>query len=182
MRCVRLAALLRTTAKHAEAADQLESEPDSNRHVGGNVGKKAKQDYGHTSLWMQQYVTTQHARDRTGSTKTRNEKTVRIGCENAGRKHMRQRLNYAAQQIKNYVLHMPETILDVVTKDPQEEHITGDVRDAAVHEHRRYERQVNRTVSRAQPRHDDSLPGDWMFEHARLSDDVSAAKNFCGNS
>src|SRR6185369_13346627 len=64
VRRIRNAACLRTTAKHTEAANQLETEPDSNRHVCGNVGQKAEEDHRNASLWIQQYVTTQHARYR----------------------------------------------------------------------------------------------------------------------
>jgi hypothetical protein len=65
-----------------------------------------------------------------------------------------QRSNHAAKQVEDQILHVAQTILDVVAEDPEEEHVAGDVREAAVHEHRREEREVNRTRRRTKTGND----------------------------
>src|SRR6185369_3752617 len=93
---------------------------------------------------MKENVSAEHSRDRTRSTKTRNQQRALSVCKNTGREHVRQSRNHAAQQVKDHILHMAQTILDVVAEDPEKQHVARDVREAAVHEHRGEERQVNR--------------------------------------
>src|SRR6185295_2577162 len=47
-------------------------------------------------------------------------------------------------QVEDQILDVPQTIFDLVAEDPKEEHVSGDMRDAAVHEHRSNEREVKR--------------------------------------
>ena len=43
----------------------------------------------------------------------------------------------AGEQIEDEVAHAAERVLDVVAEDPEEEHVAGEVDEAAVHEERR---------------------------------------------
>ena len=58
---------------------------------------------------------------------------------------------------------MSEGVLDVVSEDPEIEHVPGDVGDPAVHEHRDEEGQVDRDGSGPSPgsTNDSPLAGSW---------------------
>src|SRR6266571_292907 len=75
---------------------------------------------------------------------------------------------------------MPKSIFDVVAKDEKEEHVAEDVRDAAMHEHRGEQREVNRNRSRLQTRHFDSLSSKVLHDY-RPRSEVPASNNFSGN-
>src|SRR6267142_5796780 len=76
---------------------------------------------------------------------------------------------------------MPEAILDVVTKDPEEQHIAKDVGDAAVHEHRSDQREVDRNRSWLQSRHYEVLSGQGLNKHLIARYYIFTSNDFRGN-
>ena len=60
---------------------------------------------------------------------------------------------------------MAQAVFEVVSKDPEEEHVAGDVCDAAVHEHRNNQGQVNREWRRLKTGNQKLLTGDRMFHY-----------------
>ena len=54
---------------------------------------------------------------------------------------------------------MAHAVLDVVAKNPKEEHVAGDVRDAAMHEHRNDQGEINGTRRGLQTRKQELLTG-----------------------
>ena len=69
---------------------------------------------------------------------------------------------------------MAQTIFNVVAKDPKEKHVAEDVRDAAVHEHRRDQREPNRNRRRLETRHLDALAGEGLYGDLTRRGDISA--------
>ena len=57
---------------------------------------------------------------------------------------MRESRDDSADQIVEEVTNVPESILDVVAKDKKKKHVAKDVRDAAVHEHRSQQSEIDR--------------------------------------
>jgi hypothetical protein len=49
--------------------------------------------------------------------------------------------SYPAGQIKEEIREVPEKILDVVAEDPEEEHVAGNMQQAGVQKHARYQGQ-----------------------------------------
>ena len=134
------------------------SEPDSDRHVSRNLREKSEKNHRHATCGMKQKVTTQHSRDRARS--AQDSESAYCSCSLAkarSRKHVGQRRDHAADQVEDEVPDMAQTIFDVVAKDPKEEHVAEDVRDAAVHEHRSEQREVNRKRRFAETRYQHSL-------------------------
>ena len=76
---------------------------------------------------------------------------------------------------------MAQSIFNVIAKDPKEQHISENVRQPRVHEHRSDEREVNRNGGGLQPRHLNVLAGEGLHENAIPRDDVAAANYFTGN-
>src|ERR1041385_8743031 len=72
---------------------------------------------------------------------------------------MRESRDDPADQIVDQITNVPEPIFNVVPKDKKKKHVAKDVRDAAVHEHRRDQREPNRNGRRLQPRHLHPLTG-----------------------
>src|ERR1700730_1817428 len=89
---------------------------------------------------------------------------------------------HPAEQIEDQIPEMPQTVLDIVTKDPEEQHVAKDVRDAAVHEHRGDQREIHRNRRWLQARHLDSLTGERMDQHAIASYDVSVSDDLARDS
>ena len=75
------AALLRSAAQHAQPADQLKREPDSDRHISRDICEEAEQNYGHAPCRMKQDITTQHSGNRTRSSQTRNQQTTLLSAK-----------------------------------------------------------------------------------------------------
>src|SRR5260370_40068674 len=76
---------------------------------------------------------------------------------------------------------MTDAIFDVVAKDKKEKHVAEDVRQAAVHEHRSDQGEVNGTRRRLQSRHFQGLTGERLKHDAVARDDVSASDDLCRN-
>ena len=76
---------------------------------------------------------------------------------------------------------MTDAIFDVVAKDKKKKHVAEDVRDAAVHEHRSDQREVNRNRRRLQSRHLVPLTGELLHHNAVARDDVFAGNDLRGN-
>src|SRR5438552_12015376 len=93
---------------------------------------------------------------------------------------MREPRDDSADEVKNQISNMTEAIFDVVTKDKKEKHVAEDVRNAAVHEHRSEQRQVNRNRSRLQSRHLDALAGE-LLDGYWTGDDVPAGDDLTRN-
>src|SRR5688572_8570024 len=92
---------------------------------------------------MHQKISAEDTRDRPGSSETRYHHLSAVCGEERGGKHVGQRSKQCAHKIKHQITYVAQTILDVVSEDPEEEHVTADVRDTAVHKHRRKQRQVD---------------------------------------
>jgi len=73
---------------------------------------------------------------------------------------------------------MPQTIFDVVTKDPEIKHVAEDVRQPAVHEHRCDQRQPDWYQSALQSGQGHALAGDWLDHHPIGRDYIAPADNF----
>src|SRR5882762_4662220 len=65
---------------------------------------------------------------------------------------MREPRDDSADEIKNEISKVTETIFNIVAKDKKEKHVAEDVSDAAMHEHRSDQREVSR---------------DWRTWHSR---------------
>jgi hypothetical protein len=85
---------------------------------------------------MQNQVRAHHAGDRARSAETRN-------LRRHVRQHVGERRQQTAQQVKDRVPQPSHVVFDVVAKNPEEPHIPEEVRDAAVHEHSRQQRQID---------------------------------------
>src|SRR5687768_16970341 len=59
MRAISDAALLGSTAEEAQAADQLEGEPDPDRHYGRYRRQHAHHDHAHSAMRKQEHVSAQ---------------------------------------------------------------------------------------------------------------------------
>ncbi len=81
----------------------------------------------------------------------------RLGTEHVAvgrgrREDVGERSENPADEVEDEVPQVSERVLDVVSEDPEIEHVAGDVGDAAVHEHGEQEGQVDRDRSELQPR------------------------------
>ena len=76
---------------------------------------------------------------------------------------------------------MTQTIFDVVAKDPKEEHVAEDVGNAAVHEHRSDQRQIDGNRRRLESRHFDAPAGKRVHDDAIASDYVPAGNDLRWN-
>src|SRR5262249_4236848 len=94
---------------------------------------------------IKQDITTEYTRNRSRSAEAWNHQFGLTRRESRRREHVGQRCDYAAHQVEDQITNVAQAIFDVVAEDPKEQHVAGDVGKAAVHEHRRKERQVNRT-------------------------------------
>src|SRR5712692_7159864 len=63
---------------------------------------------------------------------------------------MRQTRAQAAEKRADKITKVPDAIFDVVAKDKKKKHVAEDVREAAVHEHRSDQREVNGNRRRLQ--------------------------------
>src|SRR5204863_8471305 len=88
--------------------------------------------------------------------------------------------NDTADNIENKIPQVTKTNFDVVTKDEKEKHIAENVRDAAMHEHRGEQREVNRNRRRLQAWHFDALAGE-LLDSYRTGDNVPAGDDLTGN-
>src|SRR5215213_3656541 len=130
---------------------------------------------------MKQKVTTQHTRDRPGSAEARHEHAALITRECCGRKHVGQRRNQPAKQVEDCISDVAQTVLDVVAKDPEKQHVAADVCDAAVHEHRGKERQINRKRCYTKTRDQQALSGYGILKDTSLSNHVVPGDNLQRN-
>ena len=76
---------------------------------------------------------------------------------------------------------MTDAIFDVVAKDKKKKHVPEDVRQAAVHEHRSEQREIDGNRRRLQSRHFELLAGELLHDNAVARDDVFAGNDFSGN-
>src|SRR6266516_4740260 len=127
---------LRTASQNSQTANQLEGKPNSDRHVGGNLGNKTKHDCRHATTWIYHEVTTENAGDRSRSSEAGYQETGWLGSKHGRRQHVSHRCQDAANKIKDQIAQVAHSVLDVIAKDPEEKHVPGDVCDAPMHEHR----------------------------------------------
>src|SRR5438132_3262762 len=120
-------ALLRSTSQHTQAADQLKCEPDANGNVGGHIGEETKQDNGHPLGGIEQNIASQHSRNRPRSAQTWYQQTTGVSCKSDGRVDVRQRREHAANKIKGQIAQVAHSVFDIVSEDPEEEHVSEDV-------------------------------------------------------
>src|SRR5258705_2667004 len=106
---------------------------------------------------MEHEVAAQNSRNRSRGAETWHQHTAWIAGESSGCKHMSQGSKHAAQKIESQVTEVPQTIFDVVTKDPKEEHVARNVCDAAMHKHRGKKRYVYGRPGSTEARHQQSL-------------------------
>src|SRR6266496_750928 len=79
---------------------------------------------------------------------------------------MREGRQHTAYKIKDEIPQMAHAVFDVISKDPEKKHVTGDVSNTAVHEHRKNQSEIDGKWRRLQTRNQDLLPGDRMFHDA----------------
>src|SRR5882672_3377559 len=76
---------------------------------------------------------------------------------------------------------MTHPVFDVIAKDPEKEHVAGNVRDAAVHEHRYEQSEVDRKRGRLQTGNQELLTGGRNYHDAIRSSDVAAGNDLSGH-
>ena len=85
---------------------------------------------------------------------------------------VRQTGEHSADKIKDQIAKVANAIFDVIAEDEKKKHVAEDVRQAAVHEHRSDQRQVNRDRRWLQARHLDALTCERLHQNAIAGDDV----------
>src|SRR5204863_4252647 len=179
VRGIRDATGLRTTTEHAQTANQLKHEPKSDRNERGHLGYEPRQKHSDAICWEQQNVTAQHAGDRARRPEAGHQQARSPAREHSGCENVRKPCQNPADEVIEEISQMAKTIFDVVAEDKKEKHVAEDVSDAAVHEHRSDEREINRNRRRLQPGHLHALARE-IFNCDRSRDDVSAGKDLAG--
>ncbi len=127
-------------AEYSEGADKLEEEPKPDYHRCGNARKKPEEEDADAVAREEQGVPGQHAGYGTGCAETRDEK---IRAEPQARKDMSESRANPREQVEQEEGPFPHSILDVVAKNHEVEHVSQEVRETTVHKHRGNERQVD---------------------------------------
>ena len=120
---------------------------------------------------MKHEIAAHHTRDRARRAKTGYE---RVFPKDERGRHVRQRRRDARHQIKGQVSRVREIVLDVVTENPEKQHVAEQMHQAAVHEHRRQQCEVHADW-RVFERDDDSLIAKF---DGHVLGDVSSGANF----
>ena len=165
------AAGLRTPSNHPEGADQLEHEPETDRYIAGHIGEHSEHDDGDPPVRVKDEIAAHHTGDRSGRTETGYE---RVFPERERRRHVGQRSRNPRREIKGQISRVREIVLDVVTENPEKQHVAEQMHQAAVHEHRCQQCDVH-ADRRVFERDDDSLIA--KFDSDVLGD-VCAGANF----
>src|SRR5687768_126075 len=126
---------------------------------------------------MQQKVSTQHTRDRSRRTETRNQHVGFLTGQSSSGKHVGQRSNQTANEVENEIADVAQTVLDVVAEDPEEEHVAAQVSNASMHEHGREQRQINGERCFSESGNQELLAGSGMNDDAGRRDDVAAGND-----
>ncbi len=111
----------------ARAADELNHDPEAQRHPGGDGCDEAEEEHVHIPLREEQQVSAQHPGNRAGCPEHGD-----IGKHGEG--ELGKGGSDTTDQVKDQILEMPHAVFDVVTKDAQVEHIAQQVQPAGVHE------------------------------------------------
>src|SRR5687767_6162468 len=88
--------------------------------------------------------------------------------------YMCQRSDHTGQEIKEKIPGMPEAVFDVVAKDPQVHHVTGNMRPSAMHEHGDEQGEVNMHIGWSQWRPEKLLPGIGICFNCRFPHMISS--------
>ena len=92
-----------------------------------------------------------------------------------------ERRDEARHEIENHIADVAHAILDVVAENPQEPHVAQQVGDAAVHEHRRQQRQIDRPGRRLKAGGRELLSAPPVDDGLVFADDVFAGPDFRGH-
>ena len=92
--------------------------------------------------------------------------------EQGRNKYVRQTGEHSADKIKDQIAKVANAIFDVIAEDEKKKHVAEDVRQAAMHEHRSDQRQVNRDRRWLQARHLDALTCERLHQNAIAGNDV----------
>ena len=127
-------AALFNLAETAEPAEQLNQRPVAEHHPGGKCNRRdvdrQNDQRVHADSGIQQQVRAQDSADRS---RCAHHGDDRVGTD----ERLRGGGHDPAQEIENQELPVPGHIFDVVSKDPEKQHVADQVEPAAVHEHRR---------------------------------------------
>src|SRR5215217_3915579 len=120
------------------AEEHLLQEPDSEDQQRRQLEDREEEhdeDHGHDpGAREEQDVAAENAGDRARGADVGH---LRVGPD----EDLQPRRGEAAEQVEGDELDAPHGVLDVVAEDPQEQHIAPEVQQAAVHEHRREQRE-----------------------------------------
>ena len=89
--------------------------------------------------------------------------------------------DYTAKKIEDHVAQMAHAVFDIVAKNPEEEHITSNVRNPSVHKHGSEKRQINRNRSWFKARNQHPLSGHRLYQHPCGSHYIMPRDDFQGN-
>ena len=128
--------------------------------------------HAHASAWEEEQVASEHARDGPRRPEARHE---HVAVGRGRRDDVGERREDPADEIEGEVPQVPERVLDVVSEDPEIEHVSGDVGDAAVHEHGDQEGQVDGQRSGLQPRLHEGLAAHGILDRVGGSHHVLPA-------
>src|SRR5262245_27938905 len=116
--------------------DQLVEEPEAEEDVGGNPHEPNHDEREYARSRIEHEVRAEHRGDRAGGAQVR---SVCVGSRAGEQCHrgLRHHRDEAAGEVEQKVANRPESVLDILPEDRQEEHVPEDVVPTAVHEHRR---------------------------------------------
>ena len=129
---------MRPHRHHASAAGEsskdIEADPDAEKparsHLEDTDEVKQPQKHAHLRVRKAQPVGTEGSRHSTGCADGRDDGIWREGG-------MSKSGGQSTEQIEDQISDMSQSSLDVVTKDPQEPHVSEEMQQAGVKEHRK---------------------------------------------
>src|SRR5579883_2709444 len=114
-------------------ADEPETDHDQRRYVNDREEEEEGKNNRDSGAGVGDHVCAEDACDRPART---NGWNGRVGCD----QDLGKVSDDAARQVEEHVPQVAETVLNVVTEDPQKEHVAAEVEPAAVEEHCRDQR------------------------------------------
>jgi len=127
----------------ADGGQQLPDEPQADHDPRGRAEREEEEperhEREHASARPQDDVAAEHTGDGAGGTDN-GERRIRV------EEHEEERRGDTADEVEEQETYTAESIFDVVSKDPEKEHVEPEVKQVRVHEHGREERNPGRAL------------------------------------